>query len=49
MFCLALGGWLFLGHHPAHALTEKDTIVLGDFTNTTGDAMVAREGDVLQV
>ncbi len=23
----------------AHALTDKDTIVLADFTNTTGDAI----------
>src|ERR1700720_916589 len=32
------GGWLFYAHK-AHALTDKDTIVLGDFTNTTGDAI----------
>jgi len=35
---LALGGWLFLSRKP-HALTDKDTIVLADFTNTTGDAV----------
>ena len=35
---LAVGGWLFF-YGKAHALTEKDTIVLGDFTNTTGDAI----------
>jgi len=35
---LALGGWL-LYSRKAHALTEKDTIVLADFTNTTGDAV----------
>ena len=29
-------GWLF-NTRKAHALTEKDTIVLADFTNTTGD------------
>ena len=29
-------GWLFYTRK-AHALTEKDTIVLADFTNTTGD------------
>ena len=34
----SLAGWLFLPHH-AHALSEKDTIVLSDFTNTTGDAV----------
>jgi eukaryotic-like serine/threonine-protein kinase len=33
---LAVGGWLFFSHK-THALTDKDTIVLADFTNTTGD------------
>ena len=33
---LAVGGWLFFSRK-AHALTDKDTIVLSDFTNTTGD------------
>jgi eukaryotic-like serine/threonine-protein kinase len=33
---LAVGGWLFLSRK-AHALTDKDTIVLADFTNSTGD------------
>ena len=33
---LVVGGWLFFSHK-AHALTDKDTIVLADFTNTTGD------------
>jgi eukaryotic-like serine/threonine-protein kinase len=33
---LTVGGWLFLSRK-AHALTDKDTIVLADFTNTTGD------------
>jgi eukaryotic-like serine/threonine-protein kinase len=35
---LALGGWLFFSRR-AHALTDKDTIVLADFTNTTGDSV----------
>ena len=35
---LAVGGWL-LSSRKAHALTDKDTIVLADFTNTTGDAV----------
>ncbi|MGH9775283.1 MAG: protein kinase domain-containing protein [Candidatus Acidiferrales bacterium] len=35
---LALTGWLFYSRK-AHALTERDTIVLADFTNTTGDAV----------
>jgi serine/threonine protein kinase/tetratricopeptide (TPR) repeat protein len=33
---LGVGGWLFFSRK-AHALTDKDTIVLADFTNTTGD------------
>jgi hypothetical protein len=35
---LSLGGWLYFARR-AHALTEKDTIVLADFANTTGDAV----------
>ncbi len=35
---LAAMGWLFFSRK-AHALTERDTIVLADFTNTTGDAV----------
>ena len=35
---LALGGWLFFSRK-THALTEEDTIVLADFTNTTGDSV----------
>jgi eukaryotic-like serine/threonine-protein kinase len=33
---LALGGWL-LFTRKAHALTDKDTVVLADFDNKTGD------------
>jgi eukaryotic-like serine/threonine-protein kinase len=33
---LALGGWLLFSRKP-QALTDKDTIVLADFTNSTGD------------
>jgi serine/threonine protein kinase/tetratricopeptide (TPR) repeat protein len=33
---LATGSWLFRTRN-VHALTDKDTIVLGDFANTTGD------------
>jgi eukaryotic-like serine/threonine-protein kinase len=33
---LAIGRWLFFTHK-AHALTDKDTIILADFTNKTGD------------
>jgi eukaryotic-like serine/threonine-protein kinase len=35
---LAVGGWLYFARR-AHALTEKDTIVLADFSNTTGDSV----------
>jgi tetratricopeptide (TPR) repeat protein/predicted Ser/Thr protein kinase len=35
---LAVGGWLFFSRK-AHTLTEKDTIVLADFENATGDAV----------
>jgi len=35
---LAFGGWLYFARR-AHALTEKDTIVLADFANTTGDSV----------
>jgi tetratricopeptide (TPR) repeat protein/predicted Ser/Thr protein kinase len=35
---LAVAGWLFF-YPKTHALTDKDTIVLADFTNTTGDAV----------
>jgi serine/threonine protein kinase/tetratricopeptide (TPR) repeat protein len=33
---VAVGWWLFFPRH-VHALTEKDTIVLDDFVNRTGD------------
>jgi len=33
---LAVGGWLFYSRK-THALSEKDTIVLADFANSTGD------------
>src|SRR5579862_1119686 len=35
-----VAGWLFFARRTqARMLTDKDTIVLGDFTNTTGDAI----------
>jgi hypothetical protein len=35
---IAGAAWLYYARHAqANRLTEKDTIVLGDFTNTTGD------------
>jgi len=48
---LTLGGWLFFSRK-AHTLTEKDTIVLGDFTNTTGDTVfegTLRQGLAVQL
>ncbi len=48
---LAVGGWLFYSRK-AHALTEKDTIVLADFTNTTGDTVfesTLRQGLAVQL
>jgi hypothetical protein len=36
VIALTVSGWLFYSRK-AHALTDKDTIVLADFTNTTGD------------
>jgi len=38
VFGLAVGGWWVLSRKP-HALTDKDTIVVADFTNTTGDTV----------
>jgi tetratricopeptide (TPR) repeat protein/predicted Ser/Thr protein kinase len=35
---LGVGSWRYFARR-GQALTEKDTIVLGDFTNTTGDAI----------
>jgi tetratricopeptide (TPR) repeat protein len=35
---LTVGGWL-LNSRKMHALTEKDTVVLADFANSTGDAV----------
>jgi serine/threonine protein kinase len=35
---LAVGGWMFFTRKVA-ALTDKDTIVLADFTNTTGETV----------
>jgi tetratricopeptide (TPR) repeat protein len=48
---LAVGGWWVLSRK-AHALSDKDTIVLADFTNTTGDPVfdgTLREGLAVQL
>ena len=47
-----LGGGLYWRSHGSAKLTEKDTIVLGDFTNTTGDPVfdgTLREGLSVQL
>jgi tetratricopeptide (TPR) repeat protein len=48
---MALGGWLN-DTRRAHALNETDTVVLGDFTNKTGDAVfddALRQGLAVQL
>jgi eukaryotic-like serine/threonine-protein kinase len=48
---LAVGGWLLFARK-THALTDKDTIVLADFTNTTGDPVfdgTLRQGLAIQL
>ncbi len=48
---LAIGAWLFFTRN-AHALTDKDTILLADFTNTTGDTVfdgTLRQGLAVQL
>jgi eukaryotic-like serine/threonine-protein kinase len=37
VLALVAAGALYFRSRPAHALTAKDTLVLADFTNTTGD------------
>jgi len=36
---LLVGGAFYFGSHPTKGLTEKDTVVLADFENKTGDAV----------
>ncbi len=38
VMALAVAGWMFFSRK-THALSDKDTIVLTDFTNTTGDTV----------
>jgi eukaryotic-like serine/threonine-protein kinase len=48
---LGVGGYFYFHHSPA-ALTEKDSIVVADFTNKTGDPVfdgTLREGLVVQL
>jgi serine/threonine protein kinase/predicted Zn-dependent protease len=47
-----VAGMLFLHSHKAHALTDKDKIVLSDFANTTGDPVfdgTLRQGLAVQL
>jgi tetratricopeptide (TPR) repeat protein len=37
LLILLISGLLFVGLHRRKALTEKDTVILADFTNNTGD------------
>ncbi|HEY6369863.1 MAG TPA: protein kinase [Candidatus Sulfotelmatobacter sp.] len=49
---MAVASGVYWRSHRAHALTEKDTIVLSDFTNTTGDAVfdgTLRQGMAVQL
>jgi len=48
---LAVAGWLYFARR-AHALTNKDTIVVGDFDNSTGDPVfdnTLRQGLAIQL
>jgi eukaryotic-like serine/threonine-protein kinase len=48
---LGTGAWLLYGHR-VHALSDKDTIVLADFTNSTGDSVfdgTLRQGLAVQL
>jgi tetratricopeptide (TPR) repeat protein/predicted Ser/Thr protein kinase len=51
LIALAVGGWLYSARG-AHALTDKDTIILADFDNKTGDAVfddTLRQGLAVQI
>jgi serine/threonine protein kinase/Tfp pilus assembly protein PilF len=39
LFLLVSGGLYYRAHQPSNRLTEKDTVVLADFANSTGDAI----------
>jgi len=48
----ALGAYLYLQHRASHRLTAQDTLVLADFTNTSGDPVfdgTLRQGLVAQL
>ena len=39
LLLVAAAAWFYLRWRQAHRLTDRDTIVLADFTNTTGDSI----------
>ncbi|MGD0417908.1 MAG: protein kinase [Terriglobales bacterium] len=52
VIALGVAGGLYWRAHPAVKLTDKDSVVLADFTNTTGDAIfdgTLRQGLVSQL
>jgi tetratricopeptide (TPR) repeat protein len=52
MLALSVAGFVFFYSHRATKLTEKDTIVLADFTNSTGDPVfdeTLRQGMMVQL
>jgi eukaryotic-like serine/threonine-protein kinase len=51
LLAVAFGAWRLISHRPA-VLSAKDTVVLADFANTTGDAMfdgTLRQGLAIQL
>lgn len=52
LIALGAGAYKFFVHHPAPVLTEKDTVVLAKFTNSTGDPVfddTLRQGLAIQL
>ena len=52
MLALSVAGYFYFHFHRTAKLTEKDTIVLADFTNTTGDSVfdgTLRQGLAVQL
>jgi len=52
VFALSVAGYFYFHFHRTAKLTEKDTIVLADFTNTTGDSVfdgTLRQGMAVQL
>ena len=52
VFALSVAGYFYFHFHRTAKLTEKDTLVLADFTNTTGDSVfdgTLRQGMAVQL